>query len=508
MKKFQLLILIGLITIAMVGLILVQGYWIRRAILVNEHHFDHRVRQALASTVKNLQEQETVYYIIKEINSVDIDSLSCTHPKFCKDSIQSVLSNLNSFEKSNVKYDFVRPDSMVIKNDKVVTLKDKVFTRKNLQERYISKVQNKIFFIEKIIDKLISHNPKIEERIDSGKLCIILKEDLKNFNIELPFEFCIKGATDSIYIHSRKYSANFKDHHYTVDLFPDDILAKPNKLDIYFPTKSRYMFQSLGGMTFPSILLIITVIVIFGISLWIIMRQKKVSEIKNDFINNMTHELKTPISTISLASQMLNDPSLSAETKNYDQLSKLINDETKKLAYQVEKVLQMAVFDKTEIKLKLKFINIHNLVQTITTNFQLQLSQRNAKINLELSAEDPEIKADEMHLTNLFVNLIDNALKYSLDNPVITIRTRSHRSGIYIFIEDNGIGISKENVKRIFEQFFRVPTGNIHNVKGFGLGLSYVKKIVDEHNGSITVDSELHKGSAFKIYLPKDKVKL
>jgi two-component system, OmpR family, phosphate regulon sensor histidine kinase PhoR len=164
----------------------------------------------------------------------------------------------------------------------------------------------------------------------------------------------------------------------------------------------------------------------------------------------------------------------------------------------------MAVFDKTQIKLKIKNVDIHFLLQNISRNFQLQVSQRNGKIELDLKAQDSVISGDEMHLSNLFINLIDNALKYTMQEPVIHIVTRSVRNGVYIFVQDNGIGISKENQKRIFEKFYRVPTGNIHTVKGFGLGLSYVRKIVEEHKGSITVESEDNAGSTFKIFLPKD----
>jgi len=262
-------------------------------------------------------------------------------------------------------------------------------------------------------------------------------------------------------------------------------------------------------MAITSIALTLIVIISSSLTLFIIFRQKRLSEVKNDFINNMTHELKTPISTISLASQMLNDPGIPVEMKNVSHIGKIIEDESKRLGYQVEKVLQTAIFNRGRIKLKLKPVNIDQIIEKAADNFKIQLNNRGGKLQLDTNLDDTTIQADEMHITNVIVNLLDNALKYSGDNPEVKITSKKTSKGIKVYVKDRGIGISKDNQRRIFERFYRVSTGNIHNVKGFGLGLSYVKKIIEAHEGKISIDSELNKGSTFSFFIPfsrKEKI--
>jgi two-component system phosphate regulon sensor histidine kinase PhoR len=244
------------------------------------------------------------------------------------------------------------------------------------------------------------------------------------------------------------------------------------------------------------------IIGIFALTLHIILRQKKLSLIKNDFINNMTHELKTPISTISLASQMLKDTSVAHTPKTIEHVSGVIFDESKRLSYQVEKVLQMAVFNEGRLKLKMSEINLNDVAGTVASNFQIRVTSQHGELNTRFAANHPLIKGDEVHITNVLFNLLDNAVKYSTEKPEIEFSTENKNGWVVVAVKDNGIGIPKEHQKQIFERFYRVPTGNVHNVKGFGLGLSYVKRIIDAHNGQIKVDSSPGKGTRFRIYLP------
>jgi len=217
----------------------------------------------------------------------------------------------------------------------------------------------------------------------------------------------------------------------------------------------------------------------------------------------MTHELKTPISTISLASQMLQDGSISNTPSMISHVSKVINTESKRLSFQVEKVLQMAVFNEGRLKLKLREFDVNKMIETVTNNFELRVNNKNGNLKTEILAENVMVKGDEVHLTNVIFNLLDNAMKYSSDNPEIRVATRNKKNQLVVTVQDNGIGIPKEHQAQIFDRFYRVPTGNVHDVKGFGLGLSYVKKIIDLHEGTIKVESALNKGTKFKIYFPQ-----
>jgi two-component system phosphate regulon sensor histidine kinase PhoR len=273
-------------------------------------------------------------------------------------------------------------------------------------------------------------------------------------------------------------------------------------LGIYFPNQHRYILNRMIFLLIISTLFLLIVIVSFILTVLILLRQKKLSEMKSDFVNNMTHEFKTPISTISLASEMLTKNTVLESKEKILQYANIIFDENARLKTQVEQVLQISVLDKKKFQLLKKEIDVHEIIETVVENFQLVVQQRNGVINLDLNAEPSHIFADPVHFYHIISNLIDNANKYSLETPEITITTRNINIGIIITVEDNGIGISAENIKHVYKKLYRVPTGNIHNVKGFGLGLYYVKTMVEAHGGTIKLKSELKKGSTFEIFFP------
>jgi signal transduction histidine kinase len=333
----------------------------------------------------------------------------------------------------------------------------------------------------------------------------LIRNELDHNGIFLPFEFAVLDNKRDIVMQSEAFNTKTKAKLFGGRLSPNDLMSSPNILTLYFPTQKNYLIKSLGFMGISSVLLTFVILITFGFTIYIILRQKKVSEIRNDFVNNMTHELKTPISTISLASQMLNDNSIPNAMKNIEHLSRVINDESKRLGYQVEKVLQAAIFEKGRINLKLRRLDIHELINNVVKNFIIQVKNREGQIIKNLDAEYSIVNIDEIHFANILLNLLDNAIKYSKGQPHITVSTLNKKGGMIIIVEDKGIGISKDNQKRIFEKFYRVPTGNVHDVKGFGLGLSYVKKIVEEHNGKISLESELNIGTKFEIQIPVAK---
>ena len=274
-------------------------------------------------------------------------------------------------------------------------------------------------------------------------------------------------------------------------------------VNVHFPTMDSYIFSSVRFMI-PSVIFTLVLLVTFIFTIYIIFRQKKLTEIKNDFINNMTHEFKTPISTISLAAQMLQDPAVGKSPAMFKHISGVINDETKRLRFQVEKVLQMSMFEKQKATLKMKDVNANELIAGVVNTFALKAEKNNGAITSELDAALPWVFVDEMHFTNVIFNLLDNAVKYKKPEGELHlhVKTWNESDKLYISIQDNGIGIKKEDLKKIFDKFYRVHTGNRHDVKGFGLGLAYVKKIIQDHKGTIRAESELNVGTKFIIVLP------
>jgi two-component system phosphate regulon sensor histidine kinase PhoR len=289
---------------------------------------------------------------------------------------------------------------------------------------------------------------------------------------------------------------------FSARLFPNDLRGGENYLALFFPDQNRYLLQSVGLPLASSVLLALLIIFLFGYVIYAIIRQKKVSEIKNDFINNMTHEFKTPISTVALACEALQDQEIQKNRSFVNKYIQVIRDENKRLGHQVEKVLQMATLDKKEFKLKYEEVNIHQIIEKALGNIELQISQREGAITKRLIASNHIIVSDELHLTNVIYNLLDNANKYSFDKPEISIQTEDHHQGVLIRISDKGIGMTSIEIDKIFEKFYRVPTGNLHDVKGFGLGLTYVKTIITSLGGHIKVKSEPGNGSTFEIILP------
>lgn len=299
------------------------------------------------------------------------------------------------------------------------------------------------------------------------------------------------------------YSDKGSESSYSQPLFLNNPPARMSIVKIHFPGKRDYIFDSVSFMI-PSMIFTFVLLITFIFTIYIVFRQKKLTEMKNDFINNMTHEFKTPISTILLAAQMLKDPTVGKSPAMFQHISGVINDETKRLRFQVEKVLQMSMFDRQKATLKMKELDTNELIAGVINTFTLKVERYNGQIKSELNATDAIIFADEMHITNVIFNLMDNAVKYKRPDAdlQLVVKTWNEPGRLMISIQDNGIGIKKENLKKIFEKFYRVHTGNLHDVKGFGLGLAYVKKIILDHKGTIRAESELNVGTKFIIALP------
>jgi two-component system phosphate regulon sensor histidine kinase PhoR len=453
-------------SLAMASLIMVQAYWIKNAYAVKDKQFEQLITRSMID-------------ITNEIETLEIAKISSrlSHP--LSDSVNIGLQHSG-------------------KPAKTTPLQPAAGKNKDTREW----LNNRREFIDRIITSMYFASPDIEKRISKPEMEGVIHKVLTESDIDIPFEYAVVRWNNDTAYQSAGYDPFAPEEYYRVQLFRNESYANPNYLKIYFPNKKEFVFQSLGYLAISSLLLTMAILFSFAITVFIMFRQKRLSEIRNDFISNMTHELKTPISTISLASQMLGDNSIPVELKNTSHISKIISEECRRLGSQVEKVLQTSVFDKGKIRLRLTEVNMHEIISGVVDNFSIQVKSRSGKITTSLKAQNFMLHADQVHITNVMSNLLDNAIKYTTREPEISVETENVMEFFVITVKDNGIGISRGDQKRIFEKFYRVPTGNIHTVKGFGLGLSYVKMVTEAHNGYVEVQSELYQGSAFKIFLP------
>jgi two-component system phosphate regulon sensor histidine kinase PhoR len=379
---------------------------------------------------------------------------------------------------------------------------------RDLAKSNFEKASSQSELLKDVFFDLVFHQRSVADRIDRYVLDSLLKQEIAARGIRIPFEYgvCVDVGSDSaehfLFSSAPGYQEERLHEGYRAALFPNDLFSKNNFLYVYFPDQQGYLFRELGLTLASSGVLVLVMAVCFYIAVSTIIRQKKLSDIKNDFINNMTHEFKTPVSTISLATEMLQDDTVAASPTMLKRYLGIIRDENRRMGQQVEKVLQAAQFDRGEVKLKLGEVHLHDVIEKVLTNLSPQIEAKQGEVTLDLEAEQPVVEADEVHLTNLVYNLLDNANKYSPEPPRITLHTEDAPGGLLLRVSDHGIGMNREALKNIFEKFYRVPTGNLHNVKGFGLGLSYVKQIIDEHHGTIQVESQPGRGSTFEVFLP------
>lgn len=363
----------------------------------------------------------------------------------------------------------------------------------------------KIELVEVVVHQLLLQGKQyILNRMDTSQVKNEIRSQLVKRGIDQPFELAIIDEKDSIMgVGEIGDLMSLKSSGIRAELFPSDLVGSDNFLVINFPGKENYLLQQIWVPLLSSLVFMGIIIFCFVYAIQVIIKQKKISEIKNDFINNMTHEFKTPISTVSLAIEALQDPDLMNQESIRNRYLAIIMEENKRLGTQVEQVLQAAALDKKDFKLKIESINIIQLIESAKEHFGLLVEKRGGSIDSDFDIKDEEIEADFFHLSNIINNLLDNANKYSKAAPRIKVHVKDLGNEFSIAIRDFGVGMNKDALKKIFDKFYRVPTGNIHDVKGFGLGLSYVKTMVEAHKGTVSVESELGRGSVFTINLPK-----
>jgi two-component system phosphate regulon sensor histidine kinase PhoR len=419
MKRKSIRFIILVTTVSLLGLVVMQSFWMFKAMQMEEAQFGHRVDMALEDILNELVE----YQDSTALNLIGLDQTG-KHDNQVFDAVDTTLLD---------------------------TLISKYFDYHMLGENYIFQI--------------------------------------------------VKTSNDSVYYSSEPVPQGYQQKQYRACL---SCIWKEEyfHLAVLFPEQQKQIFVELGGWLLFSALFLLTVFVSFIYTITTIIKQKKLSEMKNDFINNMTHEFKTPLSTVSLASEVLLNGNSSNSVERVKKYAGVIYDENLRLQNQVERVLQIAQVERDELNLSITLINMHELIKSSVHNLCLENCEKEVAISYEFNATRYTINGDKLHLTNVITNLVDNAIKYSGSNPEIVIATRSTNTGIEIDIKDNGVGMTPETQKQIFDKFYRLPTGNLHNVKGFGLGLYYVKSMLEAHNGSIHVKSEINKGSTFTLFFP------
>ncbi len=482
---------------------------------MSDQQFRLNANQALEAVVDRLEEEEIINFLFSEISTWGEDTLSVLYasglqmdPRLADVQSGSALLEMYGFGgltgdslSFDLEEEYLDQDTtdMSDLSDELLEIVDE-----SSEASRAVRLVNRIYLLQEMIGRLII-NPEqdIRDRVDFDDITQKVRQELDQRGILLDFELSIRSGQSGTLWETTGFSSQQGRNKFMIQLFPNDPLPQ-NQLIMYCLHEEQYKVRQMGILGILSIAFT-TLLIIISTSTFIYYgRQKKMSEIRQDFMNNITHELKTPISTISLASQMLADKSISNQQKNTDNLAKIVSDESNRLRTLVEKVLEVALFEKSKIKLNPTKQDIHDILDNMSENYYLRIDNANGRIEKDYQATYHVAMIDEIHFSNAISNLLDNAIKYTKGVPVIKIGTYNIADGICIAVADNGIGISKENLKRIYDRFYRVSSGDVHDVKGYGLGLSYLKMVIEEHNGNIKVDSQVNKGTKFTIFIPQN----
>jgi two-component system phosphate regulon sensor histidine kinase PhoR len=538
--------------LAMGSLVALQWYWIRNAITVKKEQFERNVKTALMETVRKIEQEEVLYVAHQRLANQEQNKLFAVPTnKINDEALRKKILEHDIVLNSIYNETFFREFNKKVENlgEKVPGNKEKVseyineklkqenenlkkfiknnddlekkFTEINEMNRWMDStgLYNKshtlfsskevyssginLDLVKGIIHDLMLGERSIAERMGTVMLDTLLRNELNNMGIQVPFQYAVE---DKGLIVLASPSKKINNDSYKIRLFPADSFQNNQFLHVSFPQKDNYIFKNLLWVFAISTLLILLVGGIFYYSANSLISERRLAKVKNDFINNMTHELKTPVSSISLALEVIQDKEVVKTEEKTSRYLSIIKEENQRLALQIEKVLQMAKLEENQIRLVFESVNINEVIREVLKNMEVHLEHKLLQLNLYLEAKDAIVTADKVHLTNVFYNLLDNALKYSKDHLTLEIRTSNPtKNEVTIQIIDDGIGVDSTEIDRVFEKFYRVPTGDLHDVKGFGLGLSYVKNMVRLHKGTVQLKSKLNGGSTFTITLPIEK---
>lgn len=538
-NRANIRLIIALMVLALTGLITIQIFWIDNAITLEKQRFESTVKSVMSNVVELVEKNEVAQNVRKRFDVsrqgktffLGIDSLIRQNINR-KDTTTSGLVFWNEVSPGEIQTEIrqLSQDGTVeiieenysdssgktqikrirkARQTNGAPFYSDVATITNAPETpdpRLERLMKKSGMVTDVFKELFNLNMRtsIDDRVNPQLIDSLLRMEFAAAGINTPFEFGLYDfMNNKLFVdHPTDFTEQLMKTRFRLRLFPHDVFYHPDYLMLFFPEQNTYIFSNLRLMFAISAFFILTIIGTFYYTIATIIRQKKISDIKNDFINNMTHELRTPISTISLACEALNDPDVAKTPRMTENYTRMISEENKRLSQLVENVLQSALLDKSEFQLHFGKVDMHAVIHKVLKSMRIHIEKRKVKLDLKLQADRFELEGDMVHLTNVFFNLLDNAIKYSPEAPQIVVETRNSGARLYVSVSDNGLGISREQQKRIFEKLYRVPTGNVHNVKGFGLGLSYVKTVVEKHNGSVQLESEPEIGSTFTVILP------
>lgn len=509
MKKSTIWILGIVMGLSFLSLLYFQLSYIEKMAKMRNEQFNESVKRALLAVSKDVEAAEVSRWLREDISEAEKKAWERSQAAGIVHTQRYSVTSPDGTVHSSVELKQVTPADPADYPQTMISRKHGAKNIPKTSRSLADMIRNRYLYQRDLVDEVIwqmiyyAKDKPIQERVNFKSLDHYINSNLIDNGIELGYHFKVFDGSGHELYRCSDYVEDGNEDSYSQPLFLNDPPARMSTIRVHFPGKQDYIYDSVSFMI-PSVVFTLVLLITFLFTMYAIFRQKKLTEMKNDFINNMTHEFKTPISTISLAAQMLGDPSVGKSPAMFKHISTVINDETKRLRFQVEKVLQMSMFERQKATLKRKELDANELIRGVANTFALKVESHGGKLDTDLTADNSLIFADEMHITNVIFNLMDNAVKYKRADVdlLLDVHTWNEGGKLMISIRDNGIGIKKENLKKIFDKFYRVHTGNLHDVKGFGLGLAYVKKIIEDHRGSIRAESELNVGTKFIIALP------
>lgn len=499
MKRKYIWMICVLVGVSFLVLLVLQSRYAAEMVRMRKEQFDENVFRSLDQASRDLERTETFNYL-QQITEEHEERMPVS---MMQQYLDGDTINLNAEAGALPQL----PTNNIGLRIHPVNHMQQTITR--LQKH----VQNAYAYEQEVLNEVIyavmyrASSLSLSERLSPAQLDNSIRQALEANGITLPFHFVVYTAEGNEICRCRDYEEKGEEYAYTQMLFRSDPTGRMGYVRVHFPEQRDYVMGAVG-LVFPAMIFTVVLFITFMVTVYLVVRQKRITEMKNDFVHNMTHEFKTPLSTISIAAQMLGDKSVAKSEDTYERLGGVINNETQRLRFQVEKVLQMSLIEKGGVALKMQELDVNELIDNVAETFSLKVSQNGGTLQTRLEAYNPFINADEMHFTNVIYNLLDNAVKYKREDAPLQLVVRTWNQGerLCISIADNGIGIPKEGLKHVFERFYRVHTGDKHNVKGFGLGLAYVHTMVKMHHGTIKVQSEVDKGTTFTISIQANKI--